>query len=271
MPPESKSSKLPVESNSELEENSSVSPDKLDNFKEALATFALSPSTPDSDTRKISRLRKRRIFPEAVQSQESFDVEDSNPDIDIGTPMPKKKRRVRKYADPATYAHLQGLPDILADDLDSFTPTKLPSQEDHTLPERFSLGLTNLVERPTAEQNELSSNEQTASVPILLEKVARYRPRVVCFLGLGIAQKFQSQLDFKSMYQGPTKVKVKKSALGLQAYKMVHSSTQGSASDVGKIELFAKLKEFLVQLKEAELQTGDLRPIVLPSSSIGAQ
>ncbi|KIL64257.1 hypothetical protein M378DRAFT_11630 [Amanita muscaria Koide BX008] len=64
----------------------------------------------------------------------------------------------------------------------------VPASDDHTLPKRFSLGLTNLVHRPTAEQNELSDKELRAGVPAFLSKVAEYRPHVVCFVGLGIAK-----------------------------------------------------------------------------------
>lgn len=69
-----------------------------------------------------------------------------------------------------------------------FTPTRIPPTEDHTLPERFNLGLTNLVERPSSEAGELSPAEMAASVPALLAKIARMRPRIVCFVGMGIAR-----------------------------------------------------------------------------------
>ncbi|KAM6504272.1 Uracil-DNA glycosylase-like protein, partial [Amanita muscaria] len=137
-------------------------------------------------------------------------------------PSAKKKKLKRGYAEPEQYAHLNELPDILAPELDvlfcginpgqysatvghhfasprnqfwrclhdaELTGNKLvPASDDHTLPKRFSLGLTNLVHRPTAEQNELSDKELRAGVPAFLSKVAEYRPHVVCFVGLGIAK-----------------------------------------------------------------------------------
>ncbi|KAJ6623525.1 uracil-DNA glycosylase-like protein, partial [Mycena sp. CBHHK59/15] len=138
---------------------------------------------------------------------------------------PKKQRR--SYAPPETYAHLHELQDHLKENLDvifcginpgkksaeighhfgnpsnhfwwclhqsGFTDRKLPPEEDVYLPERFSLGLTNLVDRPTSEQNELSNKEQLDNVPTFLSKIARYRPRIVCFVGLGIAKVFESKL-----------------------------------------------------------------------------
>ncbi|KAH9988169.1 hypothetical protein BJV77DRAFT_1023244 [Russula vinacea] len=67
-----------------------------------------------------------------------------------------------------------------------FTPTLLPAAGDFSLPESYNLGLTNLVERPSTSEADLSSQEMASSVSVLLAKVARYRPRVLCFIGKGI-------------------------------------------------------------------------------------
>ncbi|CCL98052.1 uncharacterized protein FIBRA_00046 [Fibroporia radiculosa] len=66
----------------------------------------------------------------------------------------------------------------------------LPPSEDHTLPERFNLGMTNIVDRPSAEANELSPAEMRAGVPVLLSKITRFRPRIVCFVGRSIWEAF---------------------------------------------------------------------------------
>ncbi|KAH9983824.1 hypothetical protein BJV74DRAFT_849421 [Russula compacta] len=135
-----------------------------------------------------------------------------------GSRSPKKKRKMG-YAAPDTYAHLKGLQDNVAQDLDvlfcginpgqtsavqghhyahptnhfwrclhlsGFTPRLLPASEDFTLPGAYNLGLTNLVERPSISETELSSQEMASSVPALLAKLAHLRPRVVCFVGKGI-------------------------------------------------------------------------------------
>ncbi|KAF8523411.1 uracil-DNA glycosylase-like protein [Gautieria morchelliformis] len=88
--------------------------------------------------------------------------------------------------------------------LSGFTPRLLSPSEDATLPTCYSLGLvslgdmnlllqdvnpvfkTNLVERPSAEQAELSKIEMKRSVPSLKVKIANHRPRIVCFVGKGI-------------------------------------------------------------------------------------
>ena len=44
----------------------------------------------------------------------------------------------------------------------------------------------NLVDRPSTSQADLSAQEMASSVPALLTKLARFRPRVACFIGKGI-------------------------------------------------------------------------------------
>ncbi|KAG8738999.1 hypothetical protein FRC12_016468 [Ceratobasidium sp. 428] len=62
----------------------------------------------------------------------------------------------------------------------------IPPSEDHTLPERFKLGITNLIDRPSAEMGELSVAERRAGVPLFLRKISKWRPRIVCMVGKGI-------------------------------------------------------------------------------------
>ncbi|KAH7341675.1 uracil-DNA glycosylase-like protein, partial [Rhizoctonia solani] len=71
--------------------------------------------------------------------------------------------------------HQGGLTDVL-----------VPPSEDHTLPERFKLGIINLVDRPSAEMTELSLAERRAAVPGFLRKLDKWRPKIVCMVGKGI-------------------------------------------------------------------------------------
>ncbi|KAG8747296.1 hypothetical protein FRC10_001475 [Ceratobasidium sp. 414] len=66
------------------------------------------------------------------------------------------------------------------------TDTLIAPSQDHTLPERFKLGITNLVDRPSAEMGELSMEERRAGVPQFLRKVHKWRPKIVCMVGKGI-------------------------------------------------------------------------------------
>jgi mismatch-specific thymine-DNA glycosylase len=136
------------------------------------------------------------------------------------SPSPKKRKQVpSSYAPPSTYAHLSVLPDVIAEDLlilfvglnpgvqtarsghayahpsnlfwkllysSGITPVPCKPTEDRTLPERFSLGNTNIVARPSRNGAELSKAEMDEGVEVLEEKARRWRPEVVCVVGKSI-------------------------------------------------------------------------------------
>ncbi|KAH9900800.1 uracil-DNA glycosylase-like protein [Cubamyces lactineus] len=139
---------------------------------------------------------------------------------------PKLKKASRGIAPPEKYAHLDPLNDYLGQEPDmldilfcginpgqmsatvghhfahptnhfwaclyggGLTDRLLSASEDYTLPDRHNYGMTNLVERPSAQAAELANNEFTAGVPALLQKITRKRPRIVCFVGKGIWDSF---------------------------------------------------------------------------------
>lgn len=133
----------------------------------------------------------------------------------------KKKRSGPKsgYAPPSTFAHLPPLPDDMGPNLhvlfcglnpgiqtaidghayssptnrfwklmysSGVLPVPCTPQEDRTLPKRFNLGLTNIVERPSRNGAQLSKAEMDAGVPVLEGKVRRWRPEVICLVGKSI-------------------------------------------------------------------------------------
>ncbi|KAI0126570.1 hydrolase-like protein [Xylariales sp. AK1849] len=136
------------------------------------------------------------------------------------TPSPKKRSRVSSsYAPPSTYAHLPFLPDVISPNLlilfvglnpglqtarsghayahpsnlfwkllysSGITTVPCKAEEDGTLPERFSLGNTNIVARPSRNGAELSKAEMDEGVEVLEEKVRQSRPEVVCVVGKSI-------------------------------------------------------------------------------------
>jgi TDG/mug DNA glycosylase family protein len=59
----------------------------------------------------------------------------------------------------------------------------LRPEHDSELP-RFGIGLTDLVKRASSNASELLPRDFAKGVPLLLEKLQRYRPRVACFHGL---------------------------------------------------------------------------------------
>ncbi|EKM60325.1 uncharacterized protein PHACADRAFT_203552 [Phanerochaete carnosa HHB-10118-sp] len=180
----------------------------------------------------------------------------------------------REYAPPEAYAHLEYLTDYLKEHLDvmfcginpgcvsaavghhfahptnhfwralhlsGFTDRLLKPSEDSTLPKSYN---TDLVARPSAEQAELSVDDMHTGVPVLLAKIVRYMPRVLCFVGKQIGETFLTQalsvtssspsgeLELAAETEAPgtadktkkqAKPKKPKFANGFQPYKVVHA------------------------------------------------
>lgn len=163
-----------------------------------------------------------------------------------GKKSPSRKRIRRTRDDPnsaagSMYAHLEGVPDLFAERNDimlcginpgvksasaghhfahrsnhfypslhlaGITAQRMKPEQDIEFPflQPFSLGLTNLARRPTAEGNELLPSELIAGVPVLLEKVRRWKPRTVCFVGKGISEAFMKGLkQAGAIHQGSPK------------------------------------------------------------------
>ena len=72
-------------------------------------------------------------------------------------------------------------------------PEPLTYAEDARVLE-YGIGLTNLCHRTSREANELSREELAEGAASLRAKLESYRPRVVCFNGMGIYEAFVPQL-----------------------------------------------------------------------------
>ncbi|TQS32259.1 hypothetical protein Golomagni_07430 [Golovinomyces magnicellulatus] len=139
---------------------------------------------------------------------------------DEKSPKKKKNKNVPSgYAPPSMYAHLNGLPDRIADDLillfiglnpgiqtartghayahptnlfwkllftSGITPRPCKAEEDQDMPALYSLGLTNIVARPSRNGAELHKKEMDEGVAILEEKAAKHRPEAMCIVGKSI-------------------------------------------------------------------------------------
>ncbi|KAI6003068.1 uracil-DNA glycosylase-like protein [Pisolithus albus] len=280
------------------------------------------------DTPASERKRKKRQDDSQMQGGNS-----------TAAASPKRRRSNKKpkrgQVDPEIYADLHLVQDYLQENLDAIfcginpgymsaktghhfanptnhfwrclyqsglTSTLLPPSEDYSLPERYNLGLTNMVDRPSAEAAELSISEMKAAVPAFLKKVSRYRPRFVCFVGMGIwtvMRKALQQLQRSSgssitgsQGQGGGKArkdtkgaengsKQEKDSLGLQSYRLVHPAEAGKpASETflfvvpstsgrvvryqlsDKVSHFSELRE-LLQKPQAAIATQDILSIVV--------
>ncbi|KAF5009847.1 hypothetical protein FDECE_3969 [Fusarium decemcellulare] len=170
--------------------------------------FATSTSSTSASSSSVLVSTSKRVKKNAQEKEDN----DSKP--------PKKRTRTSTgYAPPSTYAHLPGLPDAIANNLlvlfiglnpgiqtartghayahpsnlfwkllfsSGVTPRLCSATEDRQMPELYSLGLTNIVARPSRNGAELSKQEMDEGVEILHEKCRKYRPESVCVVGKSI-------------------------------------------------------------------------------------
>ncbi|XP_030646474.1 G/T mismatch-specific thymine DNA glycosylase [Chanos chanos] len=140
--------------------------------------------------------------------------------------------------------------------LSGLTDEQLNHMHDQTLPERYGIGFTNMVERTTPGSKDLSSKEIRDGGRQLLEKLKKYTPRIAAFNGKGIYEIFCKEIFG---------VKAKNLEFGLQPYKIPDTDTvcylMPSSSPrcaqfpraQDKVHFYIKLKELKDQLK------GDVR------------
>lgn len=84
------------------------------------------------------------------------------------------------------------------------TPRKFMAIEDSRLTE-LGYGLTNIVARPTKTADEITKEEYQEGRVLLKEKIERYRPKIVCFVGKGVYQEYSGR---KQISWGPQPVSV---------------------------------------------------------------
>lgn len=193
-------------------------PDASVAFKSAIERFRHNDVENDdvekvSGTSNTSQANGRNCLREPV-------VKRKTPTSATSSPSPAKRRRQSsKYAPPSKYAHLKPLVDILEPNLicvfvgtnpgirtataghayahpsnmfwkllhsSGCTDERLKPEQDVDLPRLYSMGNTNIVERPSKDAAELSKAEMAAGTPVLEEKFRNYRPEAVCIVGKGI-------------------------------------------------------------------------------------
>jgi len=141
-----------------------------------------------------------------------------------------------------------------------------------------------------------------------MAKVARYRPRIVCFVGMGIWRIVEKSIaktsslgedGRESKMSNPSKKKSKKSVdanVGLQPYKLVHdfepsNAEAGQMSSVretyffvvpstsgrvvshqlpDKAKLFTSLKTAVENYKSSRIDSSQMASITLPKASTSA-
>jgi len=72
------------------------------------------------------------------------------------------------------------------------TSRKYSPEEDQDLL-KLGYGFTNIVARPTKTAEEITKEEYERGREILREKIVRYKPKVVCFVGKGVYQQYSKK------------------------------------------------------------------------------
>ncbi|XP_073687600.1 G/T mismatch-specific thymine DNA glycosylase isoform X1 [Garra rufa] len=136
--------------------------------------------------------------------------------------------------------------------LSGLTEEQLNHMHDQTLPERYGIGFTNMVERTTPGSKDLSNKEIREGGHQLLEKLQEYRPLIAVFNGKCIYEIFCKEIFG---------VKAKNLEFGLQPYKVPETETvcylMPSSSPrcaqfpraQDKVHFFIKLKELRDEMK----------------------
>jgi len=69
------------------------------------------------------------------------------------------------------------------------TPRKFQAAEDELLLD-LGFGITNIVSRPTKAADEITNQEYKEGKEILKQKIARFKPSIICYVGKGVYQQF---------------------------------------------------------------------------------
>ncbi|MGE8205684.1 G/U mismatch-specific DNA glycosylase [Heyndrickxia sp. NPDC080065] len=72
------------------------------------------------------------------------------------------------------------------------TPRKFHPEEDYKLLD-IGYGLTNIVSRPTKAADEITKDEYQKGREILKKKIAKYQPKIVCYVGKGVYQEYSKK------------------------------------------------------------------------------
>uniref|UniRef100_UPI0037E96179 thymine DNA glycosylase, tandem duplicate 1 isoform X1 n=2 Tax=Semicossyphus pulcher TaxID=241346 RepID=UPI0037E96179 len=136
--------------------------------------------------------------------------------------------------------------------LSGFTEEQLNHMHDSTLPVKYKMGFTNMVERATPGSKDLSSKELREGGKILVEKLKKFKPLIAVFNGKCIYEMFCREMFGK---------KPKKLDFGLQPHKipdcdvalyLMPSSSARCAQfprAQDKVHFYIKLRELRDQLK----------------------
>ncbi|KAJ2020085.1 uracil DNA N-glycosylase Thp1 [Coemansia sp. S680] len=75
----------------------------------------------------------------------------------------------------------------------SLIPQNIAPEDGHKLWTNWNMSIVNLVQRTTPSTSDLSRKEMRDAVPDLCQKISENKPKVVCFVGIGIYEIFAAQ------------------------------------------------------------------------------
>ena len=130
-----------------------------------------------------------------------------------------------------------------------FTPRRLRPEEDGLLPS-FGLGITNLVDRASRGEADLSKDELRAGAVALEALVARIRPRVLAMVGIGA---------YRTGFQRPRAVLglQEETIAGVPVWVLPNTSGLNANPQLPElIRLFGELREFALGREEAPPERG---------------
>ncbi|MDF2548472.1 MAG: mismatch-specific DNA-glycosylase [Anaerosolibacter sp.] len=85
------------------------------------------------------------------------------------------------------------------------TPCKLNPHEDRELL-KYGYGSTNIIDRESKSAAELTDEEYEAGREKLKELLKRYRPKIACYVGIGVYHKFAKKKNVKPGLQADSVV-----------------------------------------------------------------
>ncbi|GIM46735.1 mismatch-specific DNA-glycosylase [Collibacillus ludicampi] len=124
------------------------------------------------------------------------------------------------------------------------TPRKYRPEEDGQLL-ALGYGFTNIVARPTRTAAEISREEYRQGRIILREKIARFRPLVVCFVGKGVYEQYSGRRNI------PWGIQAESIVPGVIEFVAPSSSGLVRMKLTEIVEIFRELKE-LVQRERSQ-------------------
>ena len=78
----------------------------------------------------------------------------------------------------------------------------------------FGIGLTDVVKRPTPTAKDLRAADYRRWAPVLREKIRRFRPRIVCFQGIG---SYRNYLRHGESLPAPPRPRLGRQARGIES------------------------------------------------------